>query len=101
MAFGHVFADYLPLVWGKAVGVLKAKPADYRSDKRHLVFQCLPHSLGVGADVWRVLALSYERCSRAECERDADIGEQLVQDLVSATEKVLAALESMDTVQAS
>ncbi|HET7596900.1 MAG TPA: hypothetical protein VFK15_08205, partial [Burkholderiales bacterium] len=29
----------------------------YRSDNRYLVFQCLQHTLGVGPEHWRVLAL--------------------------------------------
>ena len=28
----------------------------YRSDNRYMVFQCLPHTLAAGPDVWRLLA---------------------------------------------
>src|SRR5688572_17341026 len=38
----------------------------YRSDNRYLVFQCLQHTLGLGPDRWRVLALCHERRNAAE-----------------------------------
>jgi len=40
----------------------------YRSDSRYLVFQCLPHTLSVENEVWRVLALCHDRRNRAEYE---------------------------------
>lgn len=33
----------------------------YRPESRYIVFQCLPHTLGVGDEIWRVLALGHER----------------------------------------
>ena len=81
-----------------ALALAALRRAGYRSDNRYLVFQCLPHTLGVGAEVWRVIALCHERRNRAEYEGDADIDEQLVRDLVSAAEKVLAALESLGPI---
>jgi hypothetical protein len=38
----------------------------YRSENRYLVFQCLQHTLGLGAEHWRVLALCHERRNSAE-----------------------------------
>lgn len=32
----------------------------YRSENRHLVFQVLPHTLGLPATVWRVLAKAHQ-----------------------------------------
>lgn len=60
----------------------------YRSENRYLVFQCLPHTLGVADAVWRVLALCHDRRNRAEYEGDIDIDEQLVTDLLQAAEAV-------------
>lgn len=57
----------------------------YRSDNRYLVFQCLPHTLGLGPEVWRVLALCHQRRNRGEYEGFLEIDEQLVNDLVEAT----------------
>jgi len=82
-----------------ALALAALRRAGYRSDNRYIVFQCLPHTLGVGADVWRVLALGHDRRNRAEYEGDVDIDELLVRDLVAATEKVLKALESLSTIE--
>jgi hypothetical protein len=66
----------------------------YRCDNRYLVFQCLPHTLGVGPEVWRVLALCHQRRNQAEYEGLLDISERLVADLITAArvlqEKVAA-----------
>jgi hypothetical protein len=43
----------------------------YRSDNRYLVFQCLPHTLGLGPEVWRVLALCHQRRNRGGDTRDS------------------------------
>ncbi len=82
-----------------ALALAALRHRGYRSDNRYIVFQCLPHTLGVGADLWRVLALCHDRRNRAEYEGDVDIDDQLVRDLVDATEKVLEALEALGPVE--
>jgi len=32
----------------------------YRAENRYIVFQVLPHTLGLGPEVWRVLAKCHE-----------------------------------------
>ncbi len=54
----------------------------YRSENRYIVFQCLPHTLGFGPEVWRVLALCHQRRNRGEYEGFLEVDEQLVKDLV-------------------
>ena len=61
----------------------------YRSNNRYIVFQALPHTLGLGAEVWRVLAKCHDRRNIAEYEGDIEIDEQLLQDLLSATQILL------------
>jgi hypothetical protein len=56
----------------------------YRSDNRYIVFQCLPHTLGLGPEVWRVLALCHQRRNRGEYEGYLEVDEQLVKDLIEA-----------------
>ena len=34
---------------------------------RYIVFQALPHTLGLGPEVWRVLAKCHQRRNDAEC----------------------------------
>jgi hypothetical protein len=57
----------------------------YRSTNRYLVFQLLPHTAGLGPEVWRVLAKCHERRNLAEYEGCLEIEEQLMNDLLSAT----------------
>ena len=38
--------------------------AGYRSSNRYIVFQVLPHTLGLGPDVWRVLSKCHDMRNR-------------------------------------
>lgn len=70
----------------------------YRSDNRYIVFQCLPHTLGIGPEIWRVLALCHDRRNRAEYEGVLEIDEQLEADLVRAAELLLEKVTSLGPV---
>lgn len=48
----------------------------YRSGNRYLVFQVLPHILGVGPEVWRVLGKCHDCHNVAEYEGYFEIDEQ-------------------------
>jgi hypothetical protein len=67
----------------------------YRSENRFLVFQCLQHTLGLGPEVWRVLSLCHDRRNRAEYLGHADVEEQLVADLISASETLLEKVSAL------
>lgn len=56
----------------------------YRAANRYIVFQCLPHTLGLGPDVWRVLDKCHQMRNRSEYEGTLDVDERLVEDLVRA-----------------
>ena len=60
------------------------------ANKRYIVFQTLPHTLGLGPEVWRVLELAHSRRNRSEYEGEIDLSERLVLDLgwrrISASE---------------
>ena len=60
----------------------------YRSGNRYIVFQALQHTLGLGPEVWRVLAKGHEVRNLGEYEGDLDINERLVEDLIAATRSV-------------
>lgn len=64
----------------------------YRSGNRYTVFQVLPHTLGLGPEVWRVLDLCHSRRNLGEYEGFMDIDERLVTDLIAATQRVQDAL---------
>ena len=65
----------------------------YRARPRYIVFQVLPHTLGLGPEVWRVLAKAHDLRNLAEYEGHVDVEERLVVDVVAACERVLAALD--------
>jgi hypothetical protein len=64
----------------------------YRSANRYVVFQLLPHTLGLGPEVWRVLAKAHEIRNLAEYEGDMEIDERITTDLIQAAIVVAEAL---------
>lgn len=65
----------------------------YRAGNRYIVFQVLPHTLGLGPEVWRVLDKCHNTRNLGEYEGLLDVDERLVHDLVDATGAVLRAIE--------
>ena len=49
----------------------------YRPQHRYIVFQVLPHTLGLGPEVWRVLAKCHEVRNLGEYEGDLNLNERL------------------------
>lgn len=70
----------------------------YRSDSRYIVFQCLTHTLGLEAKVWRVLDHCHHMRNRGEYGGYLDINKQLVDDLIKAAEVVLAEVDKLGPV---
>jgi hypothetical protein len=67
----------------------------YRSDNRYLVFQALPHTLGLPASIWRVLAKAHEVRNVAEYEGHFDGDANLLRSLIEAAEAVRAAVVAL------
>lgn len=67
----------------------------YRAANRYIVFQVVPHTLGLGAEVWKVLAKGHEIRNRAEYEGDQALDERLVKDLIAACSAVAKKLEEL------
>lgn len=67
----------------------------YRSENRYIVFQCLQHTIGVGPEVWRVLALCHDRRNKGEYDGVFDVDERLVKDLIQAAEAVQTQVEKL------
>lgn len=72
--------------------------AGYRATNRYIVFQVLPHTLGLGPDVWRVLARCHDVRNRGEYEGDLGVDERLLADLITACRTVAAALDKLSPV---
>jgi hypothetical protein len=70
----------------------------YRSDNRYIVFQLLPQTLGLGPEVWRVLAKCHDMRNRSEYGGILDVDERIVTDLISACRSVAAKLEALPPV---
>jgi len=66
----------------------------YRPSNRYIVFQVLPHTLGLGPEVWRVLDKCHNTRNLGEYEGLLDVNARLVADLITATQRVLDALNA-------
>ena len=78
-----------------ALSLAALRHAGYRSANRYIVFQVLPHTLGLGPEVWRVLARCHDVRNRGEYEGDLQVDELLLADLIQACKSVAAALEKL------
>jgi hypothetical protein len=67
----------------------------FRPSNRYIVFQVLPHTLGLGPEVWRVLAKCHEIRNRGEYEGDLDIDERLLADLITSCRAVIVKLDEL------
>jgi len=71
----------------------------YRSGNRYIVFQLLPHTLGLGPEVWRVLSKGHEIRNLGEYEGDMNVDERIVTDLIAACHKVAQKLAELAPIQ--
>lgn len=70
----------------------------YRSSNRYIVFQLLPHTLGLGPEVWRVLSKCHDLRNRGEYEGDLDVDERIATDLIAACRAVAAKVEALPPI---
>jgi len=70
----------------------------YRPDKRYMVFQCLPPTLGLGPEVCRVLDKCHEQSNITEYQGNLEIEEQLLIDLIVAAKYVLESVSNLGPV---
>ena len=69
-----------------ALALAALRDAGYRSSNRYLVFQVLPHTLGLGPRVWRVLSRAHDVRNVMEYEGGAEIDLLLLDDVLVAAE---------------
>ena len=67
----------------------------YRSSNRYIVFQPLPHTLGLGPEVWRVLSKCHDLRNLGEYEGDLNIDDRIVTDLLAACRGVADRLSKL------
>lgn len=78
-----------------ALSLAALRHSGYRATNRYIVFQVLPHTLGVGPEVWRILARCHDLRNRGEYEGDLYVDERLLTDLIAACNIVAAALRKL------
>jgi len=81
-----------------ALSLAALRRAGYRSANRYMVFQALPHTLGLGPEVWRVLAKCHDVRNRGEYEGDLYIDERLLADLIQACKVVAVTLDKLPPI---
>ena len=81
-----------------ALSLAALRRSGYRSANRYIVFQVLPHTLGLGPEVWRVLAHCHDLRNRGEYEGDLSVDERLLTDLIKACKIVAAAVQKLPPV---
>ena len=67
----------------------------YRSGNRFIVFQLLPHTLGLGPEVWRVLSKCHDARNLGEYEGMLEVDTPLVTDLITACQLVANKLSAL------
>jgi hypothetical protein len=67
----------------------------YRSDNRYVVFQALPHTLGLPASSVRILAAAHQHRNRSEYEGAIGVADRLLAELIDAAADVLAAVRRL------
>jgi hypothetical protein len=67
----------------------------YRAKNRYIVFQVLPHTLGLGPEVWRVLAKCHQMRNVSEYEGALDVDDRIVEDLIDACDAVRTKVEAL------
>jgi hypothetical protein len=67
----------------------------YRAKNRYIVFQVLPHTLGLGPQVWRVLAKCHDMRNVSEYEGALDVNDRIVEDLIDACDAVREKIEAL------
>ncbi len=78
-----------------ALSLAALRRKGYRPRNRYIVFQVLPHTLGLGPEVWRVLGQAHDARNLAEYEGHLEISDALVRDLIAAAKIVEQALEKI------
>ncbi len=75
-----------------ALSLAALRRKGYRASNRYIVFQVLPHTLGLGPQVWRVLDKCHNIRNLGEYEGLMELDEGLIADLITAAQAVADAL---------
>jgi hypothetical protein len=70
----------------------------YRPHNRHVVFQAVPHTLGLGPNITRVLSKAHQLRNLAEYEGHFEVDDRLLADLLSAAAELEAKVGGLGPV---
>ena len=76
-----------------ALALAALRRAGYRSDNRYLVFQCLPHTVGLENHQWRVLDQAHRKRNLAEYEGMLEVDTPLIDAMIRSVEAIARRLE--------
>jgi hypothetical protein len=79
-----------------ALSLAALRRCGYRSSNRYIVFQLLPHTLGLGPEVWRILTRCHELRNKSEYGGDFAMNESLLRDLIGAAGEVSTTLQELE-----
>ncbi|HBP28211.1 hypothetical protein [Advenella sp. FME57] len=71
----------------------------YRPEHRYIVFQLLPHTLGLGPEVWRVLDKCHGIRNLGEYEGDLNIDDRIVTDLIVSAHAVAEKVDGLAAIE--
>ena len=71
----------------------------YRSDNRYIVFQVLPHTLGLPPETWRLLTEAHRRRNQSEYDGILFEDERFLETLIKTTQDILKGVEELGPVQ--
>lgn len=72
-----------------ALALAALRKCGYRSNNRYIVFQALPHTTGLGPEVWRILSKCHDQRNLAEYEGHLEVDEKLLNELISSCQLLL------------
>jgi hypothetical protein len=71
----------------------------YRSHNRYIVFQAVPHTLGVDAQITRLLSKAHQLRNLAEYEGHFDVDNEFLTDLMIAAERLQTAVVKLGPIR--
>lgn len=82
-----------------ALSLAALRRCGFRSDNRYLVFQFLPHTLGLGAAEWRVLDQAHNKRNLAEYQGSLEVNVGLVEAVIRVTQIVADRVKSLEPAE--
>jgi hypothetical protein len=71
----------------------------FRAEKRYVVFQALPHTLGVDTPTWRLLDRCHRERNATEYEGTSSVDEKLLSGLIDAALELLTRVRALAASQ--